>query len=120
MPTYVPQSIPEGFATKVGKLVPLLVAIFAACVEIFDINLSADTLKLLAGGMAPLVVTQVGRYAQGYAQQRDAPSPVQLDDYSGQPDLDMDLPEHPAGSYDEALAEVPEGAVGGKPEEAPA
>lgn len=119
-----PPKIPEGLATQLGKYVPLGLALLAMVTEIFGINLSEDTLKVLGAALAPLLLTQAGRYAQGYAQQRDALSPAQddlvdeldeIDDLVGAaevPDeetLTTDFPEEPPTQL------LPEGAVGGKP-----
>jgi hypothetical protein len=70
--------IPEGLATKLGKYGALVAAILAALAGIFDVELNAETLAAFAGSILLLVTTMAGRFAQAYAQYRDAPSPFQI------------------------------------------
>lgn len=102
-------TIPEGLATKLGKYGAAATILLALIVELANVNLSEDTEKLALGALSLVLTTIAGRMAQGYAQHRDAPSPAQLDDFSGVYDDETD--ERVANDTDL----LPEGAVGGKP-----
>ena len=113
---YEMPKIPEGLATKLGKYGTFASLALAALVELADIHLDEETRTFLYGAFGLLVTTMLGRYAQATAQQRDTPSPMQMNDFSGEQDLDLvdEVPHPETAATPGAEVLPPEGAVGGK------
>jgi hypothetical protein len=99
-PETVDGKIPEGFATQIGKFGFILYALLAVVNEVFDLNLSTETLILLGAALVPPTVTQVGRYAQATARERDALSPAQVTTIVDA-DVDEDLGDIPENAEDD-------------------
>lgn len=76
IPTSLP--IPKGLATKLGVGGGVIAAVLAVLAEIFDVEMDTETLVGLISSVVLLVTTMAGRFAQAYAQYRDAPSPFQI------------------------------------------
>ena len=115
--------IPKGWATRGAELIVPLLAIIAGISAVLEGDHSEVTLTTIGGAIATFITVAFGRQMQAAAAYRDAPSPRQMDDFSGELDLveAFEVPEMPEGEYDEAaevekLAELrPEGAIEGKP-----
>lgn len=108
-------SIPTGLATQLGIagfLAYLVIGLLVQFVPGFDLD--DDTMKILAAGLAPLVATQLGRYAQAYAKYRDAPGTesglVEGDDEKVAAELDTDESVSPPTA---ANPDVPRGGTSG-------
>lgn len=68
--------IPEGPASKLGKLAAAALAIAALVAAVLNGDHTPETLVALGGAVATLVTYMGGRYAQAAALLRDAPSPA--------------------------------------------
>lgn len=133
-----PPVIPEGLATKLGKFGGPLVIALGALADATGVSLDGTSEKTFWAGLGLIALTMAGRYLQAYAHYRNAPSPTQTDDATGEDDAydeydqdatpeaapmdvadDVPISEweavlartgaHPDGEY------VPEGAIVGKP-----
>jgi hypothetical protein len=132
--------IPEGLATKVGKYGAVLLGIVALVAAVLDGDHTEETIASLVGAVLLAVRMMDGRYKQAAAIYRDAPSPRQLDDFSGEEDhfledapypgshaelAELELtPEEQAeienqaiGGHPDGTEYIPEGAIGDKPGE---
>ncbi len=85
--------IPKGLATKVGYFLGLAQLIIAALVPLVadlpeNPELSGLIAALVLGANAVVKGVNDGRQKQAAAIYQDLPSPAQLDDFSGENDLD--------------------------------
>lgn len=96
--------IPEGLATKLGKW-GALAALLLTLVQEAGVDLDLTSKETLRSSILLAVVTMAGRYLQAAAVFRDAPSPAQTDDASGEVDLldaIVDAPLPAEGALEEA------------------
>jgi hypothetical protein len=66
--------IPEGLATKLGKYGAPLVALLGFLVDVTGIDVDTTTLVGALGGLALIITTMAGRYAQAVAAYKSQPS----------------------------------------------
>lgn len=96
-------NIPKGLATQVGYFLGVAQLVIAALIPIIaDLPENPEITGLIAalilGANAVVKGVNDGRQRQAAAIYRDVPSPQQMDDHSGEPD--MELPASSALGFD--------------------
>lgn len=86
--------IPEGLATKLGKLLIAAFAVTALVTAVLDGDHTPETLMALGGSIATAITLILGRSAQAYAIYRDAPA-VGAQSAPSEEELVEDFPEDP-------------------------
>jgi hypothetical protein len=71
-PRDLSDGIPEGLATKLGKIVTAVLAVLAVASEL-GLSIDNDTQDMLNRALVVVGLLMGGRYAQSYAALRDAP-----------------------------------------------